>query len=232
MHFGRRAWHFNRHGLMLRAFGSTTKSTTGFSYPGARTLEQLVKLELLKKEQTLQIRTIWNKSHADKDDAIATALNATQFHALVKRAKKAPYFIFPVYRQDGFFNILCQFHQSCFLITYLEAFKENPSAAPPCVSVSFYQRDELYDRVDKFNNKPNQFDFEHYRRLLKDITEITKTNDDMLLNVPSTEHLKRFNIVHFTISHLAVGIALIGGASSKCADWWAVVAIVNVVVGQ
>ncbi|KAI9915023.1 hypothetical protein PsorP6_007947 [Peronosclerospora sorghi] len=41
-----------------------------------------------------------------------------------------------------------------------------------------YQRDELYDLVDNFNNKPNQFDFELYRRLLKDITEITMTNDD------------------------------------------------------
>ncbi|KAI9916556.1 hypothetical protein PsorP6_017027 [Peronosclerospora sorghi] len=199
---------------MLRTFGSTTKATTGFSYPGARSLEQLVKLELLEKEQTPEIRTIWNKFHADKDDAIATALNAIQFHALVERATKAPYFIFPVYRQDGFFNMLCQFQQSCFLITYLEAFKENPSAAPPCVAVSLYdnliatkdlalvradvihmldkkesqlllhqlltsyQRDELYDLVDKFNNKPNQFDFELYRRLLKDITESTETNDD------------------------------------------------------
>ncbi|KAI9923277.1 hypothetical protein PsorP6_000701 [Peronosclerospora sorghi] len=60
-------------------------------------------LELLEKEQTPQIRTIWNKFHADKDDAIATALNATELHALVERAKRAPYFIFPVYRQDGFF---------------------------------------------------------------------------------------------------------------------------------
>ncbi|KAI9905624.1 hypothetical protein PsorP6_014101 [Peronosclerospora sorghi] len=34
--------------------------------------------------------------------------------------------------------MLCQFQQSFFLITYLEAFNENPSAAPPCVAVSLY----------------------------------------------------------------------------------------------
>ncbi|KAJ8564262.1 hypothetical protein ON010_g7081 [Phytophthora cinnamomi] len=103
--------------------------------------------------------------------------------------------------------MLCQFQQSCFLVTYLEAFKENPSAAPPCVAISLYddlldkkeltlvradvinmldkkesqlllqqllasyQDDKLYEHVDKFNNKPDQFDFEAYRSLLKDVTE-------------------------------------------------------------
>ncbi|KAG1709297.1 hypothetical protein DVH05_019940 [Phytophthora capsici] len=189
-----------------RSFASS-KAGAGFSYPGARTLEQIVKLELLENEQEEKIRSIWEEFHADKDDAVATTLSADEFQALVKRAEAAPYFIFPVYRQEGFFNMLCQFQQSCFLITYLEAFKENPSAAPPCVAVSLYddllekkqltlvradvinmldktesslllkqllasyQDDKLYEHVDKFNNKPEQFDFEAYRVLVKEVTE-------------------------------------------------------------
>lgn len=189
-----------------RSFASS-KAGAGFSYPGARTLEQIVKLELLENEQKEKIRSIWEEFHADKDDAVATTLSADEFQALVKRAEAAPYFIFPVYRQEGFFNMLCQFQQSCFLITYLEAFKENPSAAPPCVAVSLYddllekkeltlvradvinmldktesslllkqllasyQDDKLYEHVDKFNNKPEQFDFEAYRVMVKEVTE-------------------------------------------------------------
>ncbi|KAI9910452.1 hypothetical protein PsorP6_010060 [Peronosclerospora sorghi] len=42
--------------------------------------------------------------------------------------------------------MLCQFQQSCFLITYLEAFKENPSAAPLCVAVSLH--DNLIAKKD------------------------------------------------------------------------------------
>ncbi|KAG2507449.1 hypothetical protein JM16_008871 [Phytophthora kernoviae] len=168
--------------------------------------EQIVKLELLKNEQAPQIRSIWEDFHVDKDDAVATTLLADEFQSIVKRATAAPYFIFPVYRQEGFFNMQCQFQQSCFLVTYLEAFKEDPSAAPPCVAVTLYdnllekkelalvradvinmldkkesqlllqqllisyQNDKLYDHVNKFNNQPEQFDFEAYRLLLKNVT--------------------------------------------------------------
>ncbi|KAE9019687.1 hypothetical protein PR003_g13263 [Phytophthora rubi] len=201
------ALRLGRRALLPSRNAFSTKAAAGFSYPGARSLEQIVKLELLENEQAPQIRNIWEDFHADKDDAVATTLGADEFQSLLKRAEAAPYFIFPVYRQEGFFNMLCQFQQSCFLLTYLEAFKENPSAAPPCVAVSLYddlldkkeltlvradvinmldkkesqlllqqllasyQDDKLYEHVDKFNNKPEQFDFESYRLMLKDVTE-------------------------------------------------------------
>lgn len=196
---GHRALLLARHARNI----AISNASSGFSYPGPRSLEQIVKLELLESEQTPKIRSIWEEFHAEKDDAVALTLNARDFQALVKRAEAAPYFVIPVYRQDGFFNMLCQFQHSCFLVTYLEAFKENPHAAPPCVTISLYdnllvtkklalvradvinmldkkeskhllrqlltsyQDDTLYDHVDKFNNKPDQFDFETYRVLLK-----------------------------------------------------------------
>ncbi|RLN61150.1 hypothetical protein BBJ29_007337 [Phytophthora kernoviae] len=66
-----------------------------------------------------QIRSIWEDFHADKDDAVATTLLADEFQSIVKRATAAPYFIFPVYRQEGFFNMQCQLQQSCFFVMYL-----------------------------------------------------------------------------------------------------------------
>ncbi|RLN50250.1 hypothetical protein BBP00_00010063, partial [Phytophthora kernoviae] len=100
----RRTLLANTRGLLGRTFANTT-SSTGFSYPGARSLEQIVKLELLENEQAPQIRSIWEDFHADKDDAVATTLLADEFQSIVKRATAAPYFIFPVYRQEGFFNM-------------------------------------------------------------------------------------------------------------------------------
>uniref|UniRef100_A0AAV1UR83 ATP synthase mitochondrial F1 complex assembly factor 1 n=1 Tax=Peronospora matthiolae TaxID=2874970 RepID=A0AAV1UR83_9STRA len=199
--------HHHHPKLMLRALSSSTHSAAGFSYPGARSLDQLVKLELLKSEPPCEIRRIWKTFHADKRDAVATTLEASEFHHLTARAEAAPYLILPVYRRAGYFNMLSQFQQSCFLVTYLEAFKANASTAPPCVAISLYdhllkdkdltliradvinmldrnesqllmqqllasyQHDEIYDHVDKFNNKPDAFDFEAYRLLLKDSSE-------------------------------------------------------------
>ncbi|CAH0480117.1 unnamed protein product [Peronospora belbahrii] len=212
LRLGRYAFSLSHHGSRRRHIASIP-SATGFSYPGARSLDQIVKLELLEKEETPEIRCIWEEFHAHKRDAVATTLDATEFHTLAKRATVAPYCIFPVYRQKGFFNMLCQYQQSCFLVTYLEAFKENPTAAPPCVAISLYdnllrekeltlvrgdvinmldkketqvllqqillsyQQEELYNHVDTFNNRPDQFDFEAYRLLLKDMTEEGATTE-------------------------------------------------------
>ncbi|KUF88288.1 hypothetical protein AM588_10002797 [Phytophthora nicotianae] len=168
LRLGRRVLLSSRH---ARSFANSN-ADAGFSYPGARSLEQIVKMELLESEQAPKIRSIWEEFHADKDDAVATTLDVSEFQALVKRAEAAPYFIFPVYRQEGFFNMLCQFQQSCFLITYLEAFKENPAPRHPALpSHSSYQDDQLYEHVDMFNNKPDQFDFEAYRVMLQNTTE-------------------------------------------------------------
>lgn len=132
-----------QHALGRRA---NSGSAGGFSYPGPRALDQIVKLELLQNEDGEQIQHIWEQFHTDKSDAVAAALPHDRFRTLVDRATAAPFFVFPVYRQDGFFNMLCQFQQTCFLVTYLEAFKENPAGAPPCLAVSLY--DDLLEKKE------------------------------------------------------------------------------------
>ena len=110
-----------------------------------RSLEQLVKLELLRHEPPAQICHIWQRFHADKRDAVATTLVASAYQELLLRADAAPYLILPVYRQEGYVNLLSQFQQSCFLVTFLEAFQANASTAQPCVAISLYD-DLLADK--------------------------------------------------------------------------------------
>lgn len=135
-----------RSGVFSLVRKASTASSGGFSYPGPRALGQIVKLELLQSEEREQIQHIWEQFHGDKDDAVAATLPRDAFQTLKDRATAAPFLVFPVYRQDGFFNMLCQFQQTCFLVTYLEAFKENPAAAPPCLTVSLY--DELLEQKE------------------------------------------------------------------------------------
>lgn len=118
----------------------------GFSYPAPRALQQIVKLELLEHESKERIEAIWSEYHSSKDDSLVTTLSADAFKTLTQRASASPFFLFPVYRQEGFFNMICQFQDTCFLLTYLEAFKENPGLAPPCLTVSLY--DDLVESKD------------------------------------------------------------------------------------
>ncbi|GLE01142.1 hypothetical protein PINS_up009972 [Pythium insidiosum] len=203
--FASRALSWRHCASSTRAFASDSSKITsgGFSFPAPRTLQQIVKLELLENEEPAEIQRIWENYHAEKDDCIATTMSAAEFNAIKDRARSAPFFVFPVYRQGGFFNMLCQFQDTCFLITYLEAFKENPGLAPPCLTVSLfdnlldkkelgliradvvnmldkaesekllnqllasYSDESLFQWVDKFNNRPNEFDFEAYRKELE-----------------------------------------------------------------
>jgi ATP synthase mitochondrial F1 complex assembly factor 1 len=118
----------------------------GFSFPAPLSLQQIVKLELLVNEESEKIKTIWADYHAPKDDAVAATLSGDDYKLLKQRAKSAPFFVIPVNRQGGFFNMLCQFQDKCFLVTYLEAYKENPALAPPCLTVSLY--DDLLEKKD------------------------------------------------------------------------------------
>ncbi|DAZ99864.1 TPA: hypothetical protein N0F65_008607 [Lagenidium giganteum] len=122
------------------------KMDGGFTFPAPRALKEIVKVDLLANEGADEIRKIWADYHAEKDDCIASTLSGAEVTKVVDRARGSPFFIVPVYRKDGFFNMLCQFQEKHFLITYLEAFKENPALAPPCVTVSLYK--DLVDTKD------------------------------------------------------------------------------------
>ncbi|ETV94925.1 hypothetical protein H310_11571 [Aphanomyces invadans] len=122
----------------------STSSGGGFHFPSPRSLQSLVKLDDLEKETPDAIRRIWGEYHDAKTDALGTSLTATQLDTLTARGKKCAFFVFPVYRtnaetkEEGFFTMLSQFQDKCFLLTTLDAYRENPSQAPPCLTVSIY----------------------------------------------------------------------------------------------
>ena len=57
----------------------------------------------------------------------------------------SPFFIFPVFKdEDKFFLLLSQFQDRYCIFTYLEDYRQNPSAAEPYFAVTCY--DELVSR--------------------------------------------------------------------------------------
>ena len=121
-----------------KAFSSTGSKGGGFSFPAPRKLNEIVKTEDLLKEDAQEIKRIWMEYHDEKSDCLAASITMEQHEMLLARGKDCPFFIFPIYRGEGFFNMITQFQDSCFLVTYLEAYKENPAQAPPCLTVSIF----------------------------------------------------------------------------------------------
>ncbi|OQR87744.1 hypothetical protein ACHHYP_08083 [Achlya hypogyna] len=133
--------------FVLRALGRRAFSTSkggGFSFPSPRSLQSIVKLETLAQEAPEDIRRIWTEFHADKTDSVAATLAKDEWEVLMERAKDCPFFVLPVYRRNqetnevGFFTMLSQFQDKCFLVTTLDAYRENPAQAPPCLTVSIF----------------------------------------------------------------------------------------------
>ena len=122
--------------LLRRCF-----SGAGFSLPSPKALNAIVKEDLLSKESSSSIASIWTEHHAAKQDCIASTLSPTDHALLRQRGDATPYFVFPVHREQGLFTMLSQFQDQYILFTYLEAFKQNPQTAPPYLVVAMY--DEL-----------------------------------------------------------------------------------------
>jgi ATP synthase mitochondrial F1 complex assembly factor 1 len=58
---------------------------------------------------------------------------------VLTRAKESPFFIQPIFRDNGFFILLSQFQAGQhFLMTYLEDYKVDPARAPPLLTFSVF----------------------------------------------------------------------------------------------
>jgi len=119
-----------------------------FSLPGAakpdvastvkqKSLEKIMKVELLAEKTPEEIALIWNEHFASMD-AVAAVIPADTYNIMQERFKEFNTFLFPLPRDMGYEFIVVQFlgHEAHFstLINY-QAHKEN---APECLSMVHY----------------------------------------------------------------------------------------------
>lgn len=116
----------NSEGSMQSAMGNKGK-----------TLEKIMKTELLKDKTAEEVSSIWNE-HFSSKDAVAAVIPAETFDVMQERFKKFNTFLFPLPRDQGYEFVVVQFlgKEAHFttLINY-QAHKEN---APECLSMVHY----------------------------------------------------------------------------------------------
>ncbi|KAI8578655.1 hypothetical protein K450DRAFT_245913 [Umbelopsis ramanniana AG] len=103
----------------------------------APSLDKIVKLELLEKENAETIHKIWTEYHADKD-CITASIPAHVYGTLYQNSLKFPMFIVPVPRDEGVEFFLLQFiyHQAMF--TSLLEFKTKGEEARPYLTITHF----------------------------------------------------------------------------------------------
>jgi hypothetical protein len=129
-------------------FDYATKSyryLPGFSFPAPRTLDQVVKPQLLERESPARIREIWTEYHDSRLDCVASAWGPGEYGALRERARRCPRMLYPVLKGDGkFFNLVAEWQDKYCIFTWLEDYRRDPSRAEPYLSVALF--DDFLDR--------------------------------------------------------------------------------------
>ena len=106
--------------------------------PGPKSLDQIVKLNLLEKETPEVVQTIWSKYHFAMNDAIAHTLTSSQYQTLMSRGLACPMFVLPLFRNIGFVNMVLQFQRGHVLYSSLREFQRIGEFASPYLTLSHY----------------------------------------------------------------------------------------------
>lgn len=112
-----------------------------FTYPCPRKLREVIKMSLIERETSVNIKSIWNQYHIGRPNNVSAVITSTQYQTLAKRLGESQFFIFPLKRESGYFFMLSQSQEKSNLFTFLEDFKKNPNQATPYFVLTLF--DEL-----------------------------------------------------------------------------------------
>mmetsp|Transcript_764 Transcript_764/g.1948 ORF Transcript_764/g.1948 Transcript_764/m.1948 type:complete len:206 (-) Transcript_764:333-950(-) len=103
-------------------------------------LDTFVKVDLLKQETPERVREIWLEHHAAAEDAVGDIVTPEQADAIATRCRAAPHFVLPVFRGEGFVNMLSNVvpGESRVMFSHLEDYKADPQSAPSQLTLAFY----------------------------------------------------------------------------------------------
>lgn len=122
------------------SYNVASRYMSGFSFAGPRTLDEIIKKDLIEEKNKAEISDIWMTYHEDKEHVHGAILKGEEGRMILERADKMKFFIQPIFRgETGFFMLLSQFQEpSHFLLAYLEDYKMDPNRAQPLMTFSVF----------------------------------------------------------------------------------------------
>eukprot|EP00533_Pseudo-nitzschia_delicatissima_P006192 CAMPEP_0116099498 /NCGR_PEP_ID=MMETSP0327-20121206/11794_1 /TAXON_ID=44447 /ORGANISM="Pseudo-nitzschia delicatissima, Strain B596" /LENGTH=213 /DNA_ID=CAMNT_0003591367 /DNA_START=228 /DNA_END=869 /DNA_ORIENTATION=- len=111
-----------------------------FSFASPKKLDDILKKELVQDKTKTEISDLWYSFHEGKENVIGLVLDGKEAKSLIPRAVLSPFYIQPIFRDDGHFMLVSQFFEpSHFIMAYLEDYKMDPAAAQPLMSFSVFE---------------------------------------------------------------------------------------------
>jgi len=135
---------------LLRQQRPTKKlSFSSFSWTGPRSLNEILKKELLVGKTRDEISDIWKQFHEEQKSMLGMVYNNKDGNMIVERGEESPFMIHPIFRSSspdapteaGYFMLLSQYQKEPkpnFMLAYLEDYKTNPSRAAPLLTCTFF----------------------------------------------------------------------------------------------
>jgi hypothetical protein len=124
-------------GVRIGPSGHVSRALS-FSNPAIRKLGDIVKLPLLERESAQRVREIWLEYHKDNKLASGAALSEAEYETMLARTKRCPYFVLPVWRNEGHFMLVSNFQGNWSFLAFLEDYKRNPATALPYLVFTMY----------------------------------------------------------------------------------------------
>ncbi|XP_053395060.1 ATP synthase mitochondrial F1 complex assembly factor 1-like [Mercenaria mercenaria] len=112
----------------------------GFSGPRTwppKSLDEIMKLELIKDLDAKAITQLWQEYHIAKD-CIFSVFPTEHYDELISKSQINPNFIFTLPKGDGYEFYLCQFSGKDVYFTPLAMYQLVKENAPPCLTVAHF----------------------------------------------------------------------------------------------
>ncbi|KAJ3347686.1 hypothetical protein HDU91_006723 [Kappamyces sp. JEL0680] len=120
--------------LAAESAGSQTSKTLPSH---VKSLDEILKLDLVKDQSAEDIGKIWNLYHSTRN-ALSAALDSGFYEKLYAKSKKHPMFVLPLPRDDGYEMLLLQFQGHQVYFTPLVEYQLKKENAKPSFSITFY----------------------------------------------------------------------------------------------
>eukprot|EP00539_Tryblionella_compressa_P006912 CAMPEP_0178763672 /NCGR_PEP_ID=MMETSP0744-20121128/17317_1 /TAXON_ID=913974 /ORGANISM="Nitzschia punctata, Strain CCMP561" /LENGTH=207 /DNA_ID=CAMNT_0020418665 /DNA_START=50 /DNA_END=670 /DNA_ORIENTATION=- len=110
-----------------------------FSFAGPKNLDDILKKELVADKSSTEISDMWYTYHENKENVHGIVLDGKAAEPLLSRASSNPFFVQPIFRENGYFMLVSQFMEpSHFIMAYLEDYKMDPGSAQPLLTFSVF----------------------------------------------------------------------------------------------
>ncbi|KAJ2719422.1 hypothetical protein GGI07_005223 [Coemansia sp. Benny D115] len=106
--------------------------------PGVKTLDQIMKLEMLESKTAEQVGQIWTQYHSAKNNTISACIPTDAYASLLQTARKNPLFVLPLPRAEGIEFFFMQFDHHQVHFTSLIEYKTNTVNARPYLTLTHY----------------------------------------------------------------------------------------------